>query len=277
MMPRTVISAVKDKPRETRRPGAGALWRRIADNWEALEALGANPDLGTVIGRMFLFGELSHTEASAARLYAEIAGRYSRYFGLARETAASPAYERGFGREDEVERHAKNDTMRSYERRAKKARRAWEKVQGCLPPGAAKDVLHDVAVLNREVNKALYPDLRIILAKIAGKFSIAPPAHVADSRQPGVPPSDTERRVRLAIGALARWFTDQKGEIRTFRLLGDQAPDGVRGIEGFGFSRAGAAPLSHSISIGLSGALAAHVDALFLRTAESVGWKERAV
>lgn len=276
-MPRTVISAVKDKSREARRPGAGTLWRRVADNWEALEALGANPDLGTVIGRMFLFGELSHTEASAARLYAEIAGRYSRYFGLARETAASPAYERGFGREDEVERHSRNDTMKSYERRAKKARRAWEKVQACLPPGPAKDVLHDVAVLNREVPKALYPDLRIVLAKIGGKFAIAPPAAVAESRQPGTPPNDTERRVRLAVGALARWFAEQKAEIRTFSLLGDQSPPGMRGIVGYGFTRGGAAPLHHSVRIGLADALKNNVDALFLRTAESVGWKERAV
>jgi hypothetical protein len=155
-----------------RRPGSNTLWRRLKDYQEDLRKLGADPNLSTVLGRLYLFGVLSEVEFGAGILYADLAGRYARYHKEARESAASPNYQRGLGREDEVERHNKEGTMAAYERRARAARKSWEKATSVIPNERAREVLRSVCVLDQEVSQLIYDDLKILLRKIADKFGI---------------------------------------------------------------------------------------------------------
>ena len=155
-----------------RRPGANTLWRRMRDFQDDLRKLGADPNLGTVLGRLYLFGVLSESEMAAGLLYADLAGRYARYHKEARESAASPNYQRGLGREDEVERHNKDGTMAAYERRARAARKAWEKAGAQIPNERAREVLRNVCLLDLEISQIVYDDLKILLRRIGDAFGI---------------------------------------------------------------------------------------------------------
>jgi len=151
----------------------GTVWRRIKDNWRDMEKIGMNPDLGSEIARLYLFGVLTEVEASAGRLYAEICGRFHRYHGVARASAPSPAYERGHGREDEVERNIRQGTVSAYERRAKAAKRAWTKLQRSVPNApSAHDLLHRVCVLNEHAAERDHVALKLLLRKVADAFGL---------------------------------------------------------------------------------------------------------
>lgn len=52
---------------------------RVYDNWADLRRLGVNEDFGTVIGQLFMLEHLTAREASAARIYATVMGRFDRY------------------------------------------------------------------------------------------------------------------------------------------------------------------------------------------------------
>lgn len=165
----------KRKKEDIPKGAAGVKWHRIRDNWADLERIGINPDLGTVIGRMYLFGILSARQASAARLYAEVTGRYDRYHvsedALQRRTAPSPAYQRGSrGRHDEIAQHQFNGTIKEYERQARRARRAYSKLDACLPNDTARQALDEIAIHEREVNSAIHDDICKVLNRIADKF-----------------------------------------------------------------------------------------------------------
>src|ERR1700730_2210891 len=151
----------------------GTVWRRIKDNWRDMEKIGMNPDLGSEIARLYLFGVLTEAEASAGRLYAEICGRFQRYHGLTRASAASPAYERGYGREDEVERNIRTGTILAYERRAKAAKKAWSKLQRAIPNApAAFDLLNRVCVLNEHAAERDHAALKLLLRKVSDAFGL---------------------------------------------------------------------------------------------------------
>lgn len=66
--------------------------RRIRDHGKKL---GADPRLGTELGRLLMLEEITAAEAAAGFKLAEIYGRYGYYHGRKR-TAKSPAYESGF-------------------------------------------------------------------------------------------------------------------------------------------------------------------------------------
>src|SRR5215467_12671455 len=100
---------------------APTLWRRIKDNGIAL---GLDRRLGSEVGRLSLLGELTDTEAATAFLIAEIYGRFERYSGK-RRTAHSPSYDIGRGAEP-TEDH-------DHERRARRARKQFDRLQACLP------------------------------------------------------------------------------------------------------------------------------------------------
>lgn len=166
----------------------GVTWHRgldllRKDSWDATKRALLNPDYGTVIGRLYHFGEINARQASAARLYAEVVGRYDRFHptrdAVLRRSAKSPAYERGSrGRDDEVERLSNQGQLPEWERRAKRARKAYLKLDSCVPNDLARTALDEICIHNREINSVNYPDLVRILERIADKFRFRMPNEV---------------------------------------------------------------------------------------------------
>lgn len=158
------------RPAKSRHSNPRTLHNRMRDRWDLMSKVGLDPMWGTAIGLLFSEGVLTETEASAARLYAEAAGRYDRYFATSRRSVHSPAYERGVGRDDEVARNEQNNTVASYERRAKRAQRVWRRVQRHIPNDRARDAIEALCLHNMEPHSSGHADLKVILKRIAEEF-----------------------------------------------------------------------------------------------------------
>ncbi len=260
---------------EPRHPGHHTLWRRLRDNWDEIVKTGGNPMWGTVVGKLYLAGVLTEIEARAARFYAEVAGRFDRYHGITRRSVASPAYQAGRnGSDDEVVRHEKNGTIGAYEKKAKKIKKAWERVQACLLTASARDVVETVCLYDQEVAAANHAQLKVALSLIARRFGLF---EIREERkaipQRGAPlVSDTEKRVVFAVNSLERWFADQGGTVASFWLL-EATREGERGLVVYGSGKDGA-PLQRVASIKQGKALPVEVDNLILKTVLSKGWVE---
>jgi hypothetical protein len=155
----------------------GTLWRRIRgsrDNWSEMEKIGANPDLGTIPGKMYLHKIITASQASALRLYGEVVGRYDRFQSPdLRRTVASPAYQRGSKGEDgEVQRRIETGTIQQYERMANRARKAFNKLNGCIPTEEGRRLLEEIAINDREVESIYHRDIKVILDRIVSRFGI---------------------------------------------------------------------------------------------------------
>lgn len=147
------ISAQYKRP-ETRkgRPGANVEWKRIkrlSMEGAVLDAVGISREAASVIGRWLLFGHLKPLQAEAARRYAYIMARFDRYHTEGRRTAKSPAYERAFGSDQELERRLFDGSLDAYERSARKARKQYNKLQTILL------VYADRATLRNPLKEAL--------------------------------------------------------------------------------------------------------------------------
>jgi hypothetical protein len=139
--------------------------------WQRLRAVGLMQETGHVIGRLFFCGELTEAQAAAALRYAEVTARYERYFNHAgRRTAASPAYQRGWGHDNEIERHEQAQTIKEYEQRASDARKAYARVQKHLPNAIARSVMDDLCIHEIEVSPLVRRDVIIVLDRIAAEF-----------------------------------------------------------------------------------------------------------
>lgn len=158
---------------------ANVQWRRLKDNFDELVAkAGANPEIGSVVTRWVLYGHLSKPEGLAGRLVGEIIGRYERYWnahGLTR-TSRSQSYERGTGgMSDEIARHEANGTLREYERRAKRAKKRYEKLCSIIMSrfgDAAWETIVEVCVSDREVDTRLRADVAVVLRVVAREFGL---------------------------------------------------------------------------------------------------------
>lgn len=149
--------------------GRGVLWHRIQDMMKVANSA----DMGQVAGRMLAFDQLTVRQVYATKLYAEVIGRYDKYHRDSdlHRSAVSPAYQRASrGKDDEIERLQRDKSIKAYERKAKRAKKAYLKLDGCIPNAVARTALDDVCLFEREINSAHWPDLRRLLDKIADKF-----------------------------------------------------------------------------------------------------------
>jgi hypothetical protein len=138
--------------------------------WQRLRNVGAMQEVGHVVGRLFFCGELTEVQAAAALRYADIVGRYHRYHNEGRRTAASPAYQRGWGHDNEIEMHTKNGTVKDYEKRANEARKQYNRLQKHIPNALARAVMDDLCIHEIEVSPMVRKDAIIILNRIAIEF-----------------------------------------------------------------------------------------------------------
>jgi hypothetical protein len=142
---------------------APTLWRRIKDDGIKL---GLDRRLGSEIGRLALHGELTDTEATTAFLVAEIYGRYERGEGT-RRSARSPSYEIGHG--------ADHGETGDQERRARRARKQFARLQACLPafPPRPRAILELLCCEDRRINSLELPEIRRLLHVVAVEFGVA--------------------------------------------------------------------------------------------------------
>lgn len=161
---------------------APTLWRRIKDNGIAL---GLDRRLGSEVGRLSLLGELTDTEAATAFLIAEVYGRFERYSGK-RRTAHSPSYDIGRAAEP-MEDH-------DHERRARRARKQFDRLQDCLPvyPPQARAELEQLCCEDRAVSSLHLPEIRSLLARVAVEFGLS--ARPAGEKLGGNTPAGRGRR-----------------------------------------------------------------------------------
>jgi hypothetical protein len=155
--------------RENKRedPRFPTLWRRIKDHGTKL---GIHPYLGTVLGRLSLQRILLDHQVQAGFKFAEIVGTYDRLCSGARPyTAASPAYERGFG----VAPVAGDGGIAVTERAAKAARGRYLRLMRCVPNAAAESLLIDVCIRDEEPGPGRQGDLSALLSVLADRLGLA--------------------------------------------------------------------------------------------------------
>src|SRR6202035_4086664 len=156
----------------------GLIWRRLRgrnDNWQEMVKAGMTPDSGSQTGKLFLFGVITGTQASALRLAAEVTGEYDRFHnspGLKR-TVASPSYTRGSrGEDDELNRRIAAGTIDQYTRMANRAKKSWLKLQGCFPTEEARIMVERIAVDEVEIDSCHHRDLVVVLNRIISRFGL---------------------------------------------------------------------------------------------------------
>lgn len=259
-------------------PGAGNIFKRITDNKGQLRAIGMNQELGYPAGEMFLFEVITESELLASLHYASVIGRHDRYMGIAKRNLASPDYERGHGREDEVEKNARSGTMLAYEKRARRAKKEFDRLERVMIPlgRVARDMLDDLCIYHRRLPKMLWEDAARSLAKIADEFGLKA-KHIGRGDEIYRVPAGLGHGVATILLGLEVWFKENDAKVSHFRLL-MQAPEGERGIVAYG--QVGDDPVNgewirHAATLRHGKLLPAAVDAALLKGATKRGWKER--
>lgn len=291
------ISARKNyrKPKGGRNPGL--QWRRIRDNFDDLvNQTSVNPEIGSEISRLVLFGQLSKGEGMAARRYGEIVGAYERFWNVDRinRTARSPSWSRGFGGEDnEIERRTVNGTISDYERAAKRAKKKYERLQKVIAPFThfhgmqtqARGVLDDLCCGDIPVPGHLLPDVAKVLQLVGIEFGdILPSARAAKPATKGTqyresPARDARLVAQGVIEVMQHHFRFNKKAIFgwSFGVLNRPGymqisawPKGPNPGEGYQPHN------THMIEISMRNLMQEEFVAALLREAEKAGWRENA-
>jgi hypothetical protein len=161
------------KGKHDKRDDRVVLWRRIKDH---AVRMGADPDMGSVIGRLSLAGILTDSESAAAIWAAETIGRYERLQGYPRRASPSPAYERSYARSSNA-----GESTPEHERRVNKARRAKERLEKTIlrvslgdlaQANAARSILEDVCCGDIEPSSLHHKSLAALLKAIAKERGI---------------------------------------------------------------------------------------------------------
>ena len=150
---------------------APTLWRRIKDT---VVAAGAHPYAGTALGKLSLFGVLNDAEVAAGFRVAEIVGRYHRLVtGAKPYTAASPAYEKGFGAAVDPDEIGDAATIARAQERVQRARKSYERMMRLVPPGPAEAILIALCIEDKEPNSLVHGQVKELLGRLARAFGMA--------------------------------------------------------------------------------------------------------
>src|SRR5579863_9340459 len=142
---------VRRKERSERVPGHNTMWQRgrqmRENDWDGAFAQLRNETIATYIGKLLMGGAITPAAASAARFYAELHGRHDRLHGVGRREMASPAYDRGFGgQDDEIARRERDGTITEFERRAKHVRKQMRRITSIFPTQYAHDLVDRIVL-----------------------------------------------------------------------------------------------------------------------------------
>lgn len=171
------------KPPQDKRRGPDALHKRhkaVVDGFRELDdwsdyLKAGKAEYGTVFGLLFLRGHFNQSHCAAARIYADIMGRRDRYHQIKDPKVVgsprSPSYERGFGgSDDEIERRTQDGSIKSYERKARRAQRAAKKLDALIVNEVARSVLDAVCIYDQYPAEHQIHDLRAQLDLIWNVF-----------------------------------------------------------------------------------------------------------
>jgi hypothetical protein len=183
----------KKAPKEDRfGPGTWAKWRRVRDNPDSFYGvvqLGCNESLGSQLAILFGTNQLDEAEANAGRHFAELAGKYDRHHGITRRGLRSPAYETGrAGRDDEVVRAERTDTIVDYERRARRIKTKWRKSCDAIGNEKLLGLLEEVCIHDQHCALADRAALKAGLAILARRWGFNVPDHgrtIVSHHEPG--------------------------------------------------------------------------------------------
>jgi hypothetical protein len=255
-------------------PGTGTRWRRVKDNWQDLLRLGYNENFGTTIGRLFMFRVLSEEQASAAMRYAGLVGRFDRYHGLpgTKRTAASPAYERGYGSEDEIVKRERDGSITDYERRARRAKKQWDRCQEALPR-ELREITEEAAVYDREINSAQHPMLIAALSILARTLGFSGNT-LYEKRVTEDPPAvAVPRMATVIVRQLRQWADKERGTIERFRLA-SRRDQGMYGAMVYGHTAHGQKPLCTARYVASGKISPEALNAGIKAACLAEGWKE---
>lgn len=148
-------------------PLTGAAWQRIKQHGERL---GIDARLGTEIGRLAWFGELTTLQAAVALHVAEVYGRYERHQGLSR-SPRSPAYERSYGRPGVDDGRLSQEMADENAQAMRSATKAFMRLQDQIPVNM-RDLVEQLCVEDRSILPVHYEALRGLLDRLALHFRL---------------------------------------------------------------------------------------------------------
>lgn len=174
------VSAVKRYPRaQTKRNHAKArgrqIWKMIQNKGDDLVKLGLlAKESQSALNRLRLETHITELEFQGGRRYAMIVARFEKFCTTTRRNVKSPSYERSFGSDQELQRHAQNGTMAEYEDAARHAKKEYEKLMKVLGPyGAqAKSLLDDLCCSDVEPPASYRENLAVVLRMVAKGFGV---------------------------------------------------------------------------------------------------------
>jgi hypothetical protein len=198
------VSAAKRRPngrdyaKAKKNGGRNVLWKRLTSTIDEalLEAKKLPPDqidkavaimaactkLTSPVSRLVFMGHLTVTQGMAARRYAGIVSRFERYHidGATRSARAQDIDASRGGEDHEIERHLNNGTIDDYERRARRAKKEYEKAITVLNRyrdaetgrNAAKNLLDDLCLSDIEPPAHYRQNIGAVLQAIANAFGV---------------------------------------------------------------------------------------------------------
>lgn len=165
----------KDEPRVQGYMNIHRRGKDLVNDWPGAVAQLRNEMAGSVLAKHCMAGDLTFAQTSAGRYYATLVGQFDHYYGISRRQMASPAYERGYGADDEVQRHMRDGTVDEYERRAKRLRKRWNKIQNIIgEAGQMREIVDKVAVYDTPIHHHDIPALASGLELLARHFGFNP-------------------------------------------------------------------------------------------------------
>jgi hypothetical protein len=188
----------RDYAKAKKNGGRNVLWKRLTATIDEalLEAKLLPPDqidkavaimaactkLTSPVSRLVFMGHLTVTQGMAARRYAGIIAKFERYHvDGATRSARAQDIDRGRGGEDhEIERHLNNGTIDDYERRARRAKREYEKALTVLNRyrheisgrNEAKNILDDLCLSDIEPPAQYRENVAAVLQGLASAFGV---------------------------------------------------------------------------------------------------------
>jgi hypothetical protein len=153
----------KLKPAETsKQPISPALWQRIKANGQKI---GLDPRLGTELGRLALHDELPSAEVSAGFRIAEIYQVFERFHGCTRSAAGSSFFRQfvaDLEKPAEIGRRTDDYLDIDREAREREAREDFDVLQFYMP-ASQRDLVEQVCVASRPINRVSIPVLKMVL------------------------------------------------------------------------------------------------------------------
>lgn len=180
------------------RGGERILWKRLTSTFDdamrelvrvppdqldaAVKLMAANQKIAAPVTRLVFFRHLTVTQGIAARRYASIVRNFERYHvvNATRSARAQDIDKPRAGEDQEIQRHIVRGTIDEYEKKARKARKEYDKAQKVLTRYAdsitgrneAKNVLDDLCLSDIEPATQYRQNIAAVLQALANEFGV---------------------------------------------------------------------------------------------------------